>query len=662
MLASGKVRSAQLLALLTGFLSLLAFIGYLYDIHSLYKIFFYSSMALHTTISFMLLSCGTLLARPDRGYMAIINSNTAGGYMARRLLPAATLIPLLLGVAILNGQNQRHYDPNFGMSLLVLASIVTLWALIFWNSRSLYFVDRERKQTVKALEEAEQKYRNIFENAMEGIFQWSPHGHMVTANHAMSEMLGYHTQKELTAHATSIGKQLFADPNQYVHLINQLNTLDSLEGFEVELMCRDESTIWASINIRRVRDSFGNLLYYEGSVVNITQRKQAEEERNRLAEQLQQAQKMESIGRFAGGIAHDFNNLLVPIMGYVDLELMTMPEGDQHYANLQQIKKAGERAAGLSRQILAFSRHQLLEMQVLDLNEVIGEFEPMLKCLIMENIELRVMREPNLKPVKADKGQLEQVLMNLVVNGCDAMPSGGKLLIETANVHLDDRYAARHAETLSGPYVMLAVSDTGLGMDSETQKRIFEPFFTTKEQGKGTGLGLATVFGIIKQHQGNLWVYSEPNRGTTFKIYLPQVFEESAAARQPLEAPLSLHGSETILVVEDELLVRSLVRETLETYGYDVLEASDPEEGLQIVAEYRQHLHLLITDIILPKQSGYELYQRLKEIHPETGVLYMSGYTGNVIVEHDILHESVNFLQKPFSVDKLLKKVRKSIL
>ncbi|MCB9079499.1 MAG: PAS domain S-box protein [Anaerolineaceae bacterium] len=383
-------------------------------------------------------------------------------------------------------------------------------------------------------------------------------------------------------------------------------------------------------------------------------------ERKNLEEQYYQAQKMEAIGHLAGGVAHDFNNILVPIIGYAELGMMNLSSGDPLYKDLDLIRQAAQRAADLTRQILAFSRKQILQMHVLDLNPLIIDFEKMLQRLIGEDIELETFLAADLHPVKADQSQLEQVLLNLVINARDAMPEGGALTIETANVYLDETYLKNHIDIQgAGHYAMLAVSDTGHGMDAATQARIFDPFFTTKARGKGTGLGLATVFGIIRQHQGYIWVYSEPGRGTTFKIYLPQAESIGLApvAAVTLE-PHSLFGAETILVVEDEAMVRKLTVETLETHGYHVLEAKSITHARQLAADYRETIHLLLTDVIMPGMNGRELYQNLRERQPGLRVLYMSGYTDNVIVHHGILYEGINFLQKPFTILKLLQKVR----
>lgn len=378
-----------------------------------------------------------------------------------------------------------------------------------------------------------------------------------------------------------------------------------------------------------------------------------------LEEQFRQAQKLEAIGRLAGGIAHDFNNLLVPIIGYAELSLMALPPNDNLYANLASIRKAGERAAELTRQILAFSRQQILELHPLNLNEIIADFQKMAQRLIRENIELFVHLDPALAYIDADKAQIDQILMNLIINAGDAMPTGGKLAIETTNIFLDETYFDRYAiESAPGPYVMLAVSDTGQGMDAEIQKHIFEPFFTTKERGQGTGLGLSTIFGIVKQHQGHIWVYSEPEHGTTFKIYLPRSKATPQSLETSREDPVPVHGTETVLVVEDEKMVRDLVCETLAAHGYHVLEANSPAHALQLAADYPDTIDLLLTDVIMPHMNGRELHRKLLALRPHLKTLYMSGYTENVIVHHGILDDNINFLPKPFTITGLTQRVR----
>ena len=379
-------------------------------------------------------------------------------------------------------------------------------------------------------------------------------------------------------------------------------------------------------------------------------------ERKKIELQLFQTQKLEAIGQLAGGVAHDFNNLLTVILGRCALVLGSLPPDASPRRDIDLIQKTAERAVALTRQLLAFSRKQILEPKVLDLNVIVPGIATMLQRLIGEDIELVFRPGAELGRVKADPGQIEQVIMNLAVNARDAMPDGGRITIETGNVELGDEYARQHVGVQPGPYVLLAVSDTGTGMDSATQARIFEPFFTTKAPGKGTGLGLSTVYGIVKQSGGNIWVYSEPGRGTTFKVYLPRV--ENTAEPVQVIRPAPGRGTESILLVEDEEAVRALAREVLEGYGYTVFEARDVADAMLIAERHTGPIHLLVTDVVMPQMSGRALAERLASLRPEMKVLFMSGYTANAIVHHGTLDAGTSFVQKPFTPDVLARKVR----
>jgi two-component system, cell cycle sensor histidine kinase and response regulator CckA len=381
-------------------------------------------------------------------------------------------------------------------------------------------------------------------------------------------------------------------------------------------------------------------------------------ERLALEEQFRQAQKMEAFGQLAGGVAHDFNNLLTVISGYSELLLETLPADDPNREMIQEILKAGVRAALLTRQLLAFSRKQLVQPQVLDLNAVVASTEKMLGRLIGEDMNLTTVLAHGLDRVKVDPGQVEQVIMNLVVNARDAMPEGGRITIETANVDLDESYAQSQLRVKPGRYVLLAVSDVGCGMSEEVKARIFEPFFTTKEAGMGTGLGLATVFGIVKQSGGHVRVHSKVGHGTTFKIYLPSVTE--AVSPNPMEErPATvLTGDETILLVEDEERVRAITRLALQTNGYTVLEAANGVEAIGVAKQYAGPIHLLVSDVVMPQMGGRQLAERLKALHPQMRTLFVSGYTDDAVVRRGVLQAEVAFLQKPFSMDALHRKVR----
>lgn len=380
--------------------------------------------------------------------------------------------------------------------------------------------------------------------------------------------------------------------------------------------------------------------------------------RRDLEQQLRQSQKMEAIGRLAGGVAHDFNNLLTAINGYSSLALQRSNPDDRVKGYLEEIKKAGERAANLTRQLLAFGRKQMLKPVVLNLNDIVSDMNKMLRRLIGEDIRFTAKFDPDLKPIKADPGQIEQVLVNLVVNSRDAMPQGGILTIETTNFESHAEFAVKHLGLAPGQYVVLTVSDSGCGMDEKTKARIFEPFFTTKEKGRGTGLGLSTVYGIVKQSGGSVWVYSELGKGTVFKVYFPQLEEGPEFAKPALVETAVPRGSETILVVEDEDVVRGLARKILEQAGYYVLDARGGEEALRLCRELPGPIHLLLTDVVMPETSGKEIAECMQKLRPLTRVLYMSGYTDDAIVHHGVLDSNVEFIQKPFTPIALARKVR----
>jgi signal transduction histidine kinase len=449
-----------------------------------------------------------------------------------------------------------------------------------------------------------------------------------------------------------------------IHRKDELGALASAFNIMVAQLGDSHRELEGKVQQRTAELEAANKQLEHLSHSNVLKRTEAEREKTEAIdalriteEQLQQAQKLEAVGRLAGGIAHDFNNLLTAIIGYSDITLKRLPDADPLKNNIEEIKKASDRAAALTRQLLAFSRKQVLQPKVLDLNSVVSDLQKMLARMIGEDIELRTSLQPKLGSVKADPTQIEQVIMNLAINARDAMPKGGKVTIETANVTLDDAYARQHLAVTPGRYVMLAVADNGTGMNAETQRQIFEPFFTTKESGKGTGLGLSMVYGIVKQSGGNIWVYSEVGHGTTFKIYLP-IAEGEATLSESVSEDDTQNATETVLLVEDEEVVRSLLLEVLQHEGYNVMPASSGAEALEVCASYKGPIHLLITDVVMPGMSGKQLVMQLVGKCRDMKVLYMSGYTDDAIVNHGVLDPGVAFLQKPFTPGGVLTKVR----
>jgi len=506
----------------------------------------------------------------------------------------------------------------------------------------------DRKLLEDQLLQAQQNYRDIVENAVVGMFQSTPKGRYLSVNPAMASMLGYDSPQDLVASITDITRQVYVDSKSREEFQRIARKQGVATNFECQAYRKDGSKMWLCANVRAIFKN-GDLVRYEGMNEDVTQRKL-------LEDQLRQAQKMEAVGQLAGGIAHDFNNTLGVIIGYSDLLQMKLPVGDPSHRHAMQITKAGRRAGALIRQLLAFSRKQVIQPVVLNLNSATREFEKMMPHLIGEDIEITFKRSPGLGPVKMDPGQVEQMLMNLAVNARDAMPQGGRLCIETANIELDETYARQNVHVTPGPYVMLSVSDTGCGMDRETQLHIFEPFFTTKKAGKGTGLGLSTVYGIVKQNAGHIRIYSALGEGTTFKLYLPRIGDAATLSLPPQALETILLGTETVLIVEDEEPLRLLARLCLESNGYSVLDAPNAAAALELAEKHDGRIDLLLTDVVMPGMSGRELAKRLTE-QREVKVLYMSGYNNDLSDHHGILDRDTVLLEKPFTVNSLLSKV-----
>lgn len=515
------------------------------------------------------------------------------------------------------------------------------------------------------LKQAEARYRSIFENAVEGIYQSTPDGRLLSVNPALVRILGYESPEELAAVVSDFRLALNVDQERRSEFQRLIETNGMVLRFEAQARRKDGSLIWISENTRMARDG-DNAAHYEGMVEDITERRRTEEELRQVEEQLRQSQKMEAIGRLAGGIAHDFNNLLTVINTYAEVAMSRLPDGHRICADLREIHKAGDRAAALTHQLLAFGRKQVMQPRVLNLNNAVSDMKKMLRRVIGEDIDLIADLAPDAHNIKADPGQIEQILMNLAVNSRDAMPFGGQLIIRTSNVELDEPRAGQ-LNASRGRYVRLSIEDTGCGMEQSTLEQIFEPFFTTKDVGKGTGLGLATVYGIVKQSGAHISVSSEPDEGTTFEIYwsvaeevFDSVITEAALDPQSVKAGLSDQsiGGETILLVEDEEPVRDLVEQVLSSAGYVVYTASSGSEALGFCEQFNEPLHLIMTDVIMPQMSGPELAGRLLEMIPGLKVLYASGYTDDAILRHGISDSPAHFIPKPFNIGALTQKVR----
>jgi two-component system, cell cycle sensor histidine kinase and response regulator CckA len=517
------------------------------------------------------------------------------------------------------------------------------------HALALHAEEQQRWHAEAALRASEERFRALVENSSDALLLIDAEGRITYLTASSERHLGWPSTQMVRR---SIFDYIHPDDRDLVgtQLAETLSNPLRPVSQEVRFQHADgDWRIMEGVAVNRLGDpSVGAIVVNARDIT----------ERRKLEAQLRQSQKMEAVGQLAGGVAHDFNNLLTAILGYCSLILDDVPEGSPMRQDLMEIQSAGERAASLTRQLLAFSRRQMLQPQVVDINTLVRQLEKLLRRLISEDVELVTALGSDLRPVRIDPASVEQILVNLAVNARDAMPLGGQLTIETANVEIDEAYVVTHVAMKPGPYVMMAVGDTGLGMDATTRARVFEPFFTTKERGGGSGLGLATVYGMVKQSGGDIWVYSEPGHGTVFKVYLPPA--KTRVLPRATDAGKSVgtaHGWETVLLVEDEDAVRTLAREVLRRHGYVVLEARHGVDALRVAERHTDDIHLMITDVVMSHMSGRELAERLCSVRPMMKVLFMSGYTDHAVMNRALTPGS-SFLQKPFTPDGFARKVR----
>ena len=639
---AGRNAVADACATLVFVLALIPFLGYAYGAQSLISFGDATQMAFHTSVVLLLLAAGTLSLTPLGPMATIFVSAGPGGALVRRLIPTYTAAIMAVGWLRLLSQKLGLFGTNVGLAALIGSHILLVIAAAGWIAAALDRQAARRRAAEIALERSQARYRAIIDATFDGVLV-AEDGVIREANSGIARMFGYDGS---AMHGMPVRELI--DDGSASGFAERMRS--GSEGTDEFVGRRKDGSLIIVESVLKIQDEGASHLLV-AAMRDITVQR-------RLERQMRQVQKMEAVGQLAGGVAHDFNNLLTVITGYSEIMLSDLPAGDRRRDDLEEIRSAAESAASLTRQLLAFSRLQVLEPKVINLNTVVTDLERMLARLIGEDITLHTRLAPDLHRVKADPGQVEQVIVNLVINARDAMPSGGSLTIETVNADMDTSSTSEYSVVKAGNYVMLSVTDTGLGMTEEVRQRVFEPFFTTKGVGKGTGLGLSTVYGIVKQSDGYVWVYSEPGKGTTFKVYFPATAAPADAPRLSSPALITLRGTETVLLAEDAGGVRSLVRGLLREHGYTVIDTPDGPAALAAAAAHNGAIDMLLSDMVMPRMSGRQLANALVEQRPGTRVLFMSGYTNHALVQSDLLGPGEALIQKPFAPEALLRKIR----
>jgi two-component system, cell cycle sensor histidine kinase and response regulator CckA len=661
----GLLQFSQNCGLTAMLLGLLSSIGHLYRADAFTEAFTDVPIAVHSAFLFLVLGCAVLAVRPQRGMAAVIASAHLGGEAARRILPLAMGAPIVIGWLRLLGQRSGLYGTEFGIAIFATTTVL-IFALIVWSSaRSLNQMDAQRRKDSEAIRESAEELRTAYQRLSHSEERFQLFMDHFPSNAFLKDQNGRYVwgnrawrQQFSTEAGEPLGKtdgELWPPEVRAVFQASDQKVLK--ENMPVQFVetskVGSEVRHWM-VSKFPVRAADGSRLI-GGISFDTTERK-------RLEFQLYQSQKLEAIGLLAGGVAHDFNNLLTVILGFADEVRLAVQEGRSPDEDLNEIQRAAQKAADLTAQLLAFGRKQILRPQLVNLNDSVTETQRMLGRVLRENIQVQLSLAPDLAMVLVDPVQIHQVIINLAINAQDAMPDGGQIIIETANANLDEQYVVSHNQVVPGPFVQLSFTDTGNGMDEATKAHIFEPFFTTKAAGKGTGLGLATVYGIVKQSNGYIWVYSEPGQGTSFKIYFPSVTNSLSLADSEAPAgPAASAAGQTLLIAEDEESVRSIIVKACSKAGYHILSATNGEEALALAETHPGAIDLLITDVIMPGISGPVLADEVLKRRPEIRILYCSGYAENSMIDRGVLGGRGAFVQKPFSTNTLLQAIHRAL-